>query len=172
MEVEAAADVRGALWAQLFWHNTVAMSRQPFNSRDQGNQILPALTSIKSLYTDKYLTLRSSMGTYGAQKSELEDKIKALDTQLKLKEAAISTYEREFLDRKAVENPFTFWRLRGVSTLQDWVLFAFFAVYGIICLTALGATLFTQYPLYNLLIVLLSSFALGIMITATIVRFA
>ena len=116
--------------------------------------------------------LKSSMGIYGPQKTELQNKINALDAQLKVKDNAISTYEREFLDRKAIEKPFTFWRLRGVSTLQDWVLFAFFAVYGIICLTALTATIFSQYALYNFFVVLLSSVTIGIMITATIVRFA
>jgi hypothetical protein len=112
------------------------------------------------------------MGIYTKQRNELRDAVAALDTKIQLKNTAISTHEREYLDRKAVENPFTFWRLRGVSTLQDWVLFVFFTVYGVLCLTALLVTLVSQYPVYNFIIVLLSSVTIGIMITATIVRFA
>jgi hypothetical protein len=143
-----------------------------FNTNEQANNMLATLASITSLYNDKYLTLRSSLGTFSPQRAQLQESIAELDKKIKLKNSTISTYEREFLDRKALENPFTFWRLRGVSTLQDWVLFIFFAVYGILCITALALTFLSQYPLYNFLVVLLSSFTIGIMITATIVRFA
>jgi hypothetical protein len=142
-----------------------------FDFTMQGSGMLANLATITSLYNDKYLTLKNS-GSNSRQRRELRESLDAIDTKIKLKNAAISTYEREYLDRKAVETPFTFWRLRGVSTLQDWVLFVFFAVYGIICFTALLVTLITEYALYNFFIVLLSSVTIGIMITATIVRFA
>ena len=148
------------------------MGDPQFDFTGQGSGMLANLASITSLYTDKYLTLQSSMGIYTKQRNELRDAVAALDTKIQLKNTAISTHEREYLDRKAVENPFTFWRLRGVSTLQDWVLFVFFTVYGVLCLTALLVTLVSQYPVYNFIIVLLSSVTIGIMITATIVRFA
>jgi hypothetical protein len=143
-----------------------------FDGRTQRISMLETLAGITSLYTDKYLTLESSLASSSRQRTELQDANTALDTKIKLKNTTVSTYEREFLDRRALEQPFTFWRLRGVSTLQDWVLLIFFAVYGILCMTALALTLITQYPLYNFFIVLLSSFTIGIMITATIVRFA
>ena len=143
-----------------------------FDSKVQGSGMLANLAYIGSLYRDKYLTLGSSMGIYGQQKAELQDTLASLNTKIKLKNSALSTYEREYLDRKKIEQPFTFWRLRGVSTLQDWVLFIFFAIYGIICATALLITFTSDYPLYNFAIVLIGSVAVGVMITATIVRFA
>jgi hypothetical protein len=144
----------------------------PIDSKVQGSGMLANLASITSLYNDKYLTLVSAVGRYSEDRAKLQDTIDSLDTKIKLKNITLSTYDREFLDRRASEQPYTFWRLRGVSTLQDWVLFVFFVIYGIICATALLITLISQYPVYNFCLVLLSSVAIGIMITATIVRFA
>ena len=143
-----------------------------FSNKDQANGMLANLDTIKSLYRDKYLTLGSSMGIYGTQKAKLQDTVNSLNTKLNLKNGAISTYQREYLDRKTIEMPFTFWRLRGVSTLQDWVLFVFFAIYGIFCITFLLITFTTEYMLYNFVLVLIASITIGTMIVATIVRFA
>jgi hypothetical protein len=65
-----------------------------------------------------------------------------------------------------------FWRSRGVSTLQDWVLLSFFVIYtfitiGLIILAVMNVT----YPLMYVVFISLISFVMGIMIAAVLVRF-
>lgn len=134
--------------------------------------MLDNLNRIGSLYTDKYLTLGSSQGIYTAQKAKLTDTLNALEKQIDGKNDVISTYDRELKDRMSVGTPYTFWRLRGLSTLQDWVLFSFFVVYGLVCLAILILALRTEYPIYNLIVSLLCSLSFGVVLMGTIVRFA
>lgn len=143
-----------------------------YSNKDQGSAMLASLAKIDSLYRDKYLTLESSQGIYTEQKQKLQDSLDAIQKQIDLKGDTIATYNREYIDRKTAETPFTFWRLRGISTLQDWVLLIFFSIYGIICLTILAATLTLGSPLYYFGLTLVGSIAIGIMMVATIARFA
>lgn len=67
----------------------------------------------------------------------------------------------------------SFWRLRGVSTLQDWVLIVFFFIYGIISLTlVVMVVMLGKSPVFNGFMLLAVSIILGIMIMGVIVRFA
>lgn len=134
--------------------------------------MLDNLNKISSMYTDKYLTLGSSQGIYTAQKDKLVETLHALDKQVKTKNDIISTYDRELKDRMLVGSPYTFWRLRGVSTLQDWTLFSFFVVYGLVCLSLIVLAVRSEYAGYHLIVTLLSSLSIGVVIMGTIVRFA
>jgi hypothetical protein len=143
-----------------------------YDNKAQGSSMLDSLSKVKSLYTDKYLTVGSSQGIYTAQKEKLVATLNNIKKQIAAKNDAISTYDRELQDRNEVGTPFTFWRIRGVSTLQYWILFSFFFVYGLITLALIVVSARTQYPLYNIVVVLLCSISAAVLIMATIVRFA
>ncbi len=134
--------------------------------------MLDRLTKVGSMYTNQYLSVSSSQGIYTAQKKKLEATLNSLEKQIDAKNDTIRTYDQELKDRNAVSRPYTFWRLRGLSTLQDWVLFSFFVVYGLVTLFLAGLSLRSEFPLYSISIVLLSSFSLAVVIMASIVRFA
>lgn len=143
-----------------------------YDNKAQGSSMLDRLSKIQSMYTDKYSTVSSSQGIYTKQKEKLQATLNSLKKQIDAKNDTIRTYDRELQDRNAVSRPFTFWRLRGLSTLQDWVLLCFFAVYGLIALFFVGLSLGSDYPIYSLIVTLLSSFTLAVIIMACIVRFA
>jgi len=134
--------------------------------------MLDRLSKVGSMYTNQYLSVSSSQGIYTAQKKKLEATLNSLEKQIDAKNDTIRTYDQELKDRNAVSRPYTFWRLRGLSTLQDWVLFSFFVVYGLVTLFLAGLSLRSDFPLYSISMVLLSSFSLAVVIMASIVRFA
>ena len=134
--------------------------------------MLDSLSKVKSMYTDKYLTVGSSQGIYKTQQQKLVATLNSIQKQIHTKNDIIMTYDRELQDRNAVGRPFTFWRIRGVSTLQDWILFSFFFVYGVITLFLILLCARTEYPMYSIVVTLISSFSLAVIIAATIVRFA
>jgi len=143
-----------------------------YDSKAQGSAMLDSLSKVGSMYTDKYLTVGSSQGIYTAQKQKLTETLNALQKQINAKNDAISTYDRELQDRNTVSSPFTFWRIRGVSTLQDWVLFFFFFVYGLISVCIMILSLSTANPIYSCAVTILCCFSLGVIMMGTIVRFA
>jgi hypothetical protein len=143
-----------------------------YDNKAQGSAMLDRLSKVGSMYTNQYLSVSSSQGIYTAQKKKLEATLNSLEKQIDAKNDTIRTYDQELKDRNAVSRPYTFWRLRGLSTLQDWVLFSFFVVYGLVTLFLAGLSLRSEFPLYSISIVLLSSFSLAVVIMASIVRFA
>lgn len=143
-----------------------------YDNKARGSAMLDSLTKVNSMYTDKYLTVGSSQGIYTAQKQKLEDTLNSLQRQINAKNDMITTYDRELKDRNATGTVYTFWRLRGLSTLQDWVLFSFFVVYGLITLFLVFLALRSQYAAYTVAVTLFSSFSLAVIIMASIVRFA
>ena len=146
---------------------------EPFSNREQGSSILAKLTEVNDIYTNQYLAMASNgSSAFLAQKRTLEEKLARMAHQVSAKNEIIETYDREYLDRKTHETPFSFWRLRGLSTLQDWVLFIFFFIYALICLALLTVTLYTQNVVYNFIIMLIVSFSIGVILVGTIVRFA
>jgi len=143
-----------------------------YDNKAQGSAMLDRLSKVGSMYTNQYLSVSSSQGIYTAQKKKLEATLNSLEKQIDAKNDTIRTYDQELKDRNAVSRPYTFWRLRGLSTLQDWVLFSFFVVYGLVTLFLAGLSLRSDFPLYSISMVLLSSFSLAVVIMASIVRFA
>jgi len=84
--------------------------------------MLDRLSKVGSMYTNQYLSVSSSQGIYTAQKKKLEATLNSLEKQIDAKNDTIRTYDQELKDRNAVSRPYTFWRLRGLSTLQDCCL--------------------------------------------------
>ena len=143
-------------------------------------QFVAAVTSAQEmlqrtsdLYNNKYKTLVGNQGTAGAQVNSLQNQVIALNAKLENVKTLSDTYDREFLDRTSGKNPIGFWQSRGLSTLQDWVLFFFYLVYGLITLGILLLVItFSNTALYSGFMVLALSVILGVMMTAVIIRFA
>ena len=114
-----------------------------------------------------------NQGTAGAQANSLQNQVIALNAKLANVQTLSDTYDREFLDRTSGKNPIGFWQSRGLSTLQDWVLFFFYLVYGLITLGILLLVItFSDTALYSGFMVVALSVILGVMMTAVIIRFA
>ena len=135
-------------------------------------QITANLNSIMDAYTNTYLTLSSSQGIYKPQMEKLHDTLHSLEKQNDAKDDVINTFNQELLDRNAVKKPFTFWMLRGVSTLQDWVLLAFFSMYALICLFIFILAIQAENGVVLGFMFLMASFCIGVVIVGAIVRFA
>lgn len=135
-------------------------------------QLTANLNTVVGAYKDTYLTLNSSQGAYAPQMSKLQDTLHSLQKQIDAKDDVINTFNQELLDRNAIKKPFTFWNLRGVSTLQDWVLLSFFSVYALISLFIFILALQGDNGLVLGFMFLLASFCIGVVIVGAIVRFA
>ena len=146
-----------------------------YDNKARGSAMLDNLNNIGSMYTNTYLSLkRSASGSTqsSSQLDTLQATLHSIQRNINSKEDIISTYEREFKDRYELESPFTFWRKQGISTLQDWILFSFFLMYGLVCLCLIGLCFNTEQMIYNILIVSLCCFVIGVLLAAIIVRFA
>jgi hypothetical protein len=131
------------------------------------------LESVNDMYTNRYSTLASNSGGANSQMNSLQNNVLALKAKLSNLKKVSDTYDREYMDRMTDKPLGGFWRSRGVSTLQDWVLLIFFTLYALICLGLTALAAFNTYnPAVNCLLILLTSFVLGIMIVAVLVRFA
>ena len=125
------------------------------------------------LHRNQYSTLLGNRGGAGAQANTLQNQVIALNAKLENVKTLSDTYDREFLDRTSGKNPIGFWQSRGLSTLQDWVLFFFYLVYGLITLAILLLVMtFSDAALYSGFMVIALSVILGVMMTAVIIRFA
>ena len=125
------------------------------------------------LYRNQYSTLVGNRGGTGAQANSLQNQVIALNAKLENVKTLSDTYDREFLDRTSGKNPIGFWQSRGISTLQDWVLFFFYLVYGLVTLAILVLVItFSDTALYSGFMVIALSVILGVMMTAVIIRFA
>ena len=137
----------------------------------QVTSINKLLTEVNDLYTNYSRQVRGSGNSY-IQLGELGNKVVSLKAKLERLKTVSDTYDREYLDRMEEKPLGGFWRSRGVSTLQDWVLLSFFVIYtfitiGLIILAVMNVT----YPLMYVVFISLISFVMGIMIAAVLVRF-
>ena len=136
---------------------------------EQATSIDRLLTAVDELYTNRYV--RGSGNSY-IQLGDLDNEVISLKAKLERLKTVSDTYDREYLDRMEEKPLGGFWRSRGVSTLQDWVLLSFFVLYtfitiGLIVLAVMNVT----YPLMYVVFISLISFVMGIMIAAVLVRF-
>jgi len=130
------------------------------------------LTEVNDMYTNTYSRQVSGSGNSHTQLGELDNEVVSLKAKLERLKTVSDTYDREYLDRMEEKPLGGFWISRGVSTLQDWVLLSFFALYtfitiGLIILAVMNVT----YPLMYVVFISLISFVTGIMIAAVLVRF-
>lgn len=138
---------------------------------EQATSIDRLLTEVNDMYT-KYRRQVSGSGNSHIQLGELGNEVVSLKAKLERLKTVSDTYDREYLDRMEEKPLGGFWRSRGVSTLQDWVLLSFFVIYtfitiGLIILAVMNVT----YPLMYVVFISLISFVMGIMIAAVLVRF-
>ena len=117
-----------------------------------------------------YSTQVTTTDTSSEQLANLNHEKLKLNSQIANIRKISDTYNREYLDRSTSVG---FWNLRGVSTLQDWVLLAFFGMYGlVILLISMVAVMYSRTPVYSVGIVVILGIILAIMMTAVIMRFA
>ena len=117
--------------------------------------------------------LKASGNTVVSQADSISEQADHLRNTLSDIRKDAETYNQEFLDRLHTTGTPGFTKLRGLTTLQDWVLFFFYIMYAIICI---GITIFavsvTRYKLYAATVVIAFSVMIGCMMTAVIIRFA
>jgi hypothetical protein len=149
----------------------------------QVNGALSLLQSANDTYTNTYSTQTSNTASSEEQVKTLQGTVKTLKAKLANIKKVSDTYDREYLDRVSDTPIGGFWRTRGVSTLQDWVLLIFFVMYGVLSLAAtvivfLNSSMGSyksntpRTPVFNALMVLGAAFSMGVMITGVLVRFA
>jgi hypothetical protein len=138
---------------------------------EQATSIDRLLTEVNDMYTDYSRQVRGS-GNSHTQLGELGNEVVSLKAKLERLKTVSDTYDREYLDRMEEKPLGGFWRSRGVSTLQDWVLLSFFVIYTFITIGLIVlAILNTTYPLMYVVFISLISFVIGVMIAAVLVRF-
>jgi hypothetical protein len=139
---------------------------------EQATSIDRLLTEVNDLYTNTYSRQVSGSGNSHTQLGELGNEVVSLKAKLERLKTVSDTYDREYLDRMEEKPLGGFWRSRGVSTLQDWVLLSFFVIYTFITIGLIVlAILNTTYPLMYVVFISLISFVIGVMIAAVLVRF-
>jgi hypothetical protein len=138
---------------------------------EQATSLDTFLTTVKDTYNNVY-SMRTGDEGNSITNTELQNKVVAMRAQLRQLEGVSDTYDREYLDRMADKPLGGFWRSRGVSTLQDWVLLIFFSLYILITICIIILMMFNLYnPATYIIFTALGSFVVGVMIAAVLVRF-
>ena len=84
---------------------------------------LQTLLNTLNSMRESHLTSQAFVGNLSEQKQKLEKEKFALTQELLDIDTAVSTYDREFHDRRSSPPP------SRVTTTQDWVLMVFFITY-------------------------------------------
>lgn len=137
--------------------------------RNAAQQELATLSS----YASNYFSQMPSMTDNMRQKEKLEGQLSNLKAEHALIKQSADTYERDFLDRTETGRASTsgFFARRGISTLQDWTLFLFFATYAAWLLVLIVYTLrFSSRKLFTVGFILFFGPILGIFFGALILR--
>lgn len=106
--------------------------------------------------------------------AKLEARLNIMRTDRALLAQAAETYDKEFLDRMETGRigGGGFWERHGVSTVQDWILFLFFAVYAAWLVVLIGYTLrYSTKKVFTILFILFFGPVFGIFISSLIMRF-
>ncbi len=126
--------------------------------------------TIPNLHGQYMTTVNASTALQG-QNTGLQAQVRELEAKHAALQATADTYDREFLDRPPVA--MGFWSRAGFQTFQDWILAAFFLLYGVVCLIALVFVLkFSNKKLQGGALVVGVSVVFGVMMTGVISRFA
>jgi hypothetical protein len=155
------------------------LSNTPLVMSSSDGSFNNGVASLQSMLEDvnnKYNTYKAqktSQASFTAQNGGLQNSVAVLNAKLMQANNLADTYDREFEDRMADKKTNGFWSSRGINSLQDWVLFIFYAIYVLITigLLIIVATM-SRSPLLGSMMVLGLSFVLGVMMTAVIIRFA
>ena len=117
---------------------------------------------------------RSLAALYGSSMQNAPQALQGLRNHLNQLNKSEETFNQEYLDRKKVAVPPTFFEKLGIRTLQDWVLLGFFTSYAILALVvSLYITRFAgENRLPVLAVVAVLAVTLGMIIATIIVRMA
>ena len=128
-------------------------------------------TTVTNLF-QQYKAGQTASASLTNQSSVLKAELDSLNTKLTNIKKTGDTYDREFIDRSAGKNNMGFFRRRGITTLQDWLLFFFFLSYAIICIIVIvySTAMSTQKALTFGMTFFLSV-VVGVMMSAGVMRF-
>jgi hypothetical protein len=138
------------------------------------------MRSVIDVVREKIPDLRAAADTYFTGESatknrtgKLESRLNTMRTDRALMAQAAETYDKEFLDRMETGRVGGggFWARRGVSTVQDWILLLFFAVYVAWLIIFIAYTLrYSTKKLFTIAFILLFGPVFGVFIAALIMR--
>lgn len=136
-------------------------------------QILDAqekLLRVQNMYNNIYTSIRN--GTDSIQHNKLAMKVAAMKLELAQMKNTTEVHDREYIDlAQSGEKP-NIWQRNGLATVQDWVLFLFFTVYGLFVLGLLIAVAMSgKNILLGLISIILGCLVFGIMISTIIMRY-
>ncbi len=148
--------------------NILNASRMPVDTT-RVNELLTTAQVRNGVLTE----ISRNMNTEVAQSNTISAQARHLKNVLSDVQKDAETYNQEFLDHLHNGEKPGFMKLRGVSSLQDWILFYFYIMYAIlsICMLILAISV-TRYKVYAAVIVIAYSLMIGTMMTAVIIRFA
>ena len=128
-------------------------------------------TTVTNLF-QQYKAGQTASASLTNQSSVLKAELDSLNTKLTNIKKTGDTYDREFIDRSAGKNNMGFFRRRGITTLQDWLLFFFFLSFAIICIIVIvySTAMSTQKALTFGMTFFLS-LVVGVMMSAVVMRF-
>jgi hypothetical protein len=78
-----------------------------YSNAEVGTKLLLSLRKINDMYTNTYLSLGSSQGIYSSETNKVQERVNELELKVNTQQDAIEAYNREYLDRKKTEQPFT-----------------------------------------------------------------
>lgn len=122
------------------------------------------------MYNNIYTSIRN--GTDSIQHNKLAMKVAAMKLELAQMKNTTEVHDREYIDlAQSGEKP-NIWQRNGLATVQDWVLFLFFTVYGLFVLGLLIAVAMSgKNILLGLISIILGCLVFGIMISTIIMRY-
>jgi len=156
------------------WHLKLvlngSMGDQPFPAKYTTAQNM--LNTTTTNLFQQYVAAQNAGNSLTSQNTGLQANVLSLKSKLANIKKSGDTYDREFLDRSAKPAGQGIFRKRGITTLQDWLLFLFFLSYAIISLSILIFTVMvSREKLYAGLMVFIVTSVLGVMMSAVIMRF-
>lgn len=135
--------------------------------------VINNLNQVKSMY-DNYTSLKGYMAPYGGYAAAMAAKKGELEANLARMDDVIRTYEHEFQERSqnGTARP-GFWARRGLITSGDWALAFFYLAYATMCLTVIVYIYKnSKTPTRGVVTAAFFFAIIGLMITATLLRFA
>lgn len=128
------------------------------------------LLRAEHMYNNIYKTIKNP--TDSIQESNLAMKIAAMKLDLAQMKNATEVHDREYIDLAESGKKPTIWQRNGLATVQDWVLFLFFAVYVLFVLgLVIGIALSGTNVLKGIFSVVLGAVVVGIMVSTIIMRY-
>ena len=128
------------------------------------------LLRAQNMYNNIYVSIRSTSDDL--THSKLAIKVAAMKSELAKMKNTTEVHDREYMDfAQSGEKP-NIWQRNGLATVQDWVLFLFFTVYGLFVLGLLIAVAMSGTNIIaGVVSILLGALVFGIMISTIIMRY-